>query len=117
MDGEEPTAILKRDALGRVTLPRERREALIAEFERSGLKGSEFARVAGINYGTFASWMQDRRHTRGDYGRGGRRACAAPAPAAATPMRLMEVVPAAVLPQAAGTPLRRSCLAFCPRQS
>lgn len=49
MDGEEPTTILKRDALGRVTLPRERREALIAEFERSGLKGSEFARAAGIN--------------------------------------------------------------------
>ena len=85
-------------------MPRDQREALIAEFERSGLRGTQFARAAGINYGTFASWMQDRRHARGDYVRGDRRAC--PAPVA--PLRLMEVVPAAasaVLPQAAGTSL------------
>jgi hypothetical protein len=40
MDGAGPMTILKRDALGRVTLPHAQREALIAEFERSGLKGT-----------------------------------------------------------------------------
>jgi|GEM_PF-2203846 len=33
------TSFLKRDALGRVTLKREQREALLDEFERSGIKG------------------------------------------------------------------------------
>ena len=55
MDADGPTTILKRDALGRVTLPREQREALIAEYERSGQRAAQFARMAGINYGTFAS--------------------------------------------------------------
>ena len=72
MDADGSMTILKRDALGRVTLPREQREALIAEFERSGLRATQFARMAGINYGTFASWMQDRRHARGDYARSDR---------------------------------------------
>lgn len=98
MDADGPTTILKRDALGRVTLPREQREALIAEFERSGLRGTQFARIAGINYGTFASWMQDRRHARGDYARSDRgEARVSPA----VPLRLMEAV---VAPSVAGLP-------------
>jgi transposase-like protein len=98
MDADGPTTILKRDALGRVTLPREQREALIAEFERSGLRATQFARIAGINYGTFASWMQDRRHARGDYARSDRgEARVSPA----VPLRLMEAV---VAPSAAGLP-------------
>jgi hypothetical protein len=32
-------AILKTDALGRVRTPRERREALLEEFEKSGMSG------------------------------------------------------------------------------
>ncbi len=59
--------VLKRDALGRVTLSSSQREALVDEFERSGLKGAEFARLVGVNYGTFAYWVQKRRHQRGDY--------------------------------------------------
>lgn len=59
--------VLKRDALGRVTVSREQREALVDEFERSGLKGAQFARLVGVNYGTFAYWVQQRRHQRGDY--------------------------------------------------
>ena len=89
MDADGPTTILKRDALGRVTLPREQREALIAEFEPSGLRATQFARMAWINYGTFASWMQDRRHARGDYARCDRgEARVSPA----VPLRLMEAV-------------------------
>jgi hypothetical protein len=68
MDGAERPTILKRDALSRVTTPRERRETLLDEFERSGLKGAQFARAAGINYQTFAGWLQQRRHARGAYG-------------------------------------------------
>jgi transposase-like protein len=64
---ESSSTVLKRDALGRVTVSRDQREALVDEFERSGLKGAQFARLAGINYGTFAYWMQQRRHQRGDY--------------------------------------------------
>ena len=59
--------ILKSDALGRVSTSREQREVLLDEFERSGLKGTQFARTAGVKYATFASWIQKRRHTRGEY--------------------------------------------------
>ncbi|OYW26230.1 MAG: hypothetical protein B7Z47_07825 [Chthoniobacter sp. 12-60-6] len=77
MDDTEATKILKRDALGRVTLTGEQREALLDEFERSGLKGKPFARLAGVNYPTFASWIQKRRHARGDYARASRGQAAA----------------------------------------
>jgi hypothetical protein len=67
MDGVAEDQIVKHDALGRVSTSRERREALLDEFERSGLKGAQFARAAGVNYQTFAAWVQRRRHARGDY--------------------------------------------------
>jgi hypothetical protein len=62
MNADEPTTILKRDAAGRVSMPKEKREALLDEFERSSLKGAAFARAAGIRYPTFAYWVQQRRH-------------------------------------------------------
>jgi hypothetical protein len=67
MPTDEATTILKRDVLGRVTISKERREALLDEFERSGLKGLPFARLVGVNYQSFASWIQKRRRERGDY--------------------------------------------------
>jgi hypothetical protein len=72
-------AILKRDATGRVHYSREQRKALLDEFERSGLKGAAFVRTVGIRYPTFANWIQQRRHARGDYYRNGARA-ATPGP-------------------------------------
>ncbi len=54
MTDEDLTTILKRDAMGRVTITREQREALLDEFERSGLKGMPFARMVGVAYPTFA---------------------------------------------------------------
>jgi len=60
--------ILKRDAVGRVSYSPERREGILDEFERSGLKGAAFARTIGLRYSTFAAWIQRRRHERGDYG-------------------------------------------------
>jgi hypothetical protein len=56
--------IVKRDAAGRVRTPVERREALLAEFDRSGMSGQKFAEWAGIKYTTFANWLQQRRKRR-----------------------------------------------------
>jgi transposase-like protein len=53
--------LLKTDARGRVRVSRESRAALLAEFAASGLSAARFARLAGINYTTFAGWVQKRR--------------------------------------------------------
>jgi hypothetical protein len=53
--------IVKIDRIGRVKTPRERREALLAEFDQSGMSGAQFAKWAGIKYGTFITWVQKRR--------------------------------------------------------
>jgi hypothetical protein len=53
--------IVKMDRIGRVKTPRERREALLGEFDRSGMSGQQFAKWAGIKYGTFITWVQKRR--------------------------------------------------------
>lgn len=60
-------ALLKTDVLGRVTLGREQREAVLDAFEASGMTGQAFALQHGIKIQTFASWIQKRRHARGDY--------------------------------------------------
>ena len=62
------TRNLKRGAMGRMGCPPGQREALLDEFERSGLNGAAFARAVGISYPTFANWIQKRRHARGDDG-------------------------------------------------
>ncbi|MFH1496454.1 MAG: transposase [Verrucomicrobiota bacterium] len=51
----------QRDRRGRVNWPRERREQLLAEYERSGLSQAAFARREGVRYPTFAHWVQQRR--------------------------------------------------------
>ena len=75
-----PDEVLKRDALGRVRTPRARREALLVEFEKSGVSAKQFAALLGVNYQTFASWVQAWRKARG------------PEPSAAGPVRLWEAV-------------------------
>ena len=57
----EVDQIVKVDRIGRIKTPRERREALLAEFDRSGMSGQQFAKWAGIKYGTFITWVQKRR--------------------------------------------------------
>jgi hypothetical protein len=59
--------VLKQDVLGRVKMPKARREQLLDEFERSGLPGLKFAELVGIKYPTFATWAQKRRRQRGAY--------------------------------------------------
>jgi hypothetical protein len=58
--------VLKVDTAGRVWTPREQREAVLDEFERSGVPASKFATHIGVKYPTFASWVQKRRKKRGD---------------------------------------------------
>ena len=60
-----PDEVLKRAALGRVRTPRARREALVEEFEKSGVSAKKFAALVGVNDETFASWVQTRRKARG----------------------------------------------------
>jgi hypothetical protein len=57
--------VLRVDCFGRITTTRERREALLAEFDRSGMSGQRFAKWAGIKYPTWASWVQKRRKEAG----------------------------------------------------
>jgi hypothetical protein len=56
--------VLKTDAKGRVWTPREDRERLLDEFERSGVPATKFAELVGVKYQTLASWIQKRRKTR-----------------------------------------------------
>ena len=57
----EPTELLKVDAKGRVRTRRERREAILAEFDRSAMSAAAFAREHGINYQTFWNWLRKRK--------------------------------------------------------
>ena len=95
MPTDETTLPHKRDVLGRVSVPKAQREALLDEFERSGLKGKPFAKLVGVNYQTFASWIQSRRRVRGDYARMVMTKNAAAEPTVVRkppPLRLMEAV-------------------------
>lgn len=60
-DSDDAGGTLKTDALGRVRSTPAQRAALLEEFERSGLSGTKFAAVAGVNYQTFATWRQQQR--------------------------------------------------------
>jgi hypothetical protein len=74
----EELEILKTDVLGRVRMPKAKRELILDRFEGSGMSGQAFADYIGVKYTTFASWVQNRRRERGEYGEGRR----SPAPLA-----------------------------------
>jgi transposase-like protein len=58
----EPGAeILKVDEVGRVQTPPEKREAMLAEYDRSGMTGAQFARFTGVRYATLMYWLEKRR--------------------------------------------------------
>jgi hypothetical protein len=56
--GEE---VIKTDLLGRRRTSAARREALLGEFDQSGLSAKQFAELSGIKYQTLATWLQKRR--------------------------------------------------------
>ena len=57
---------MKVDAAGRVWTPREQREVVLDEFERSGLPAAKFAQHIGMKASTLASWIQRRREYRSE---------------------------------------------------
>jgi hypothetical protein len=60
----ESGQIFSQDARGRLLIPRERRDALLAEYDRSGMSGVKFAQYVGIKYSTLAYWLKRRRELR-----------------------------------------------------
>jgi hypothetical protein len=56
--------IVKADTLGRVKVSAARREAILDEFEKSGMSGALFAKTIGVKYPTFATWVQKRHQER-----------------------------------------------------
>ena len=62
---EPGSEILKVDEVGRIQTPPEKREALLAEYERSGMTGAQFARFSGVRYATLMYWLQRRRKETG----------------------------------------------------
>ena len=57
--------ILKQDSLGRVRTPLAKRQEILAAFDGSGVSAARFAAMAGINYSTFSSWVQERNQKQG----------------------------------------------------
>ena len=64
--------LLKTDTVGRVRVPRERREQLLREFANSGISARRFAQLAGVNPVTFYSWVQKERARKPSVVDGGR---------------------------------------------
>ncbi len=62
---EPGSEILKVDEVGRIQTPAEKREALLAEYDRSGMTGAQFARFSGVRYATLMYWLQRRRKEAG----------------------------------------------------
>ena len=61
---QERSIVLKRDVRGRVRTPAEQREAMVGEFERSGLPGTQFAKLVGMKYSTLMAWVGRKRRWR-----------------------------------------------------
>ena len=53
--------LLKMDTWGRVRVSKEKRKAILDEFERSGVSAAQFAKIAGLKYSTLAGWLQRHR--------------------------------------------------------
>lgn len=54
-------AIIKADQRGRLRFAPDQRATLLAAYDTSGLSGPKFAQVHGLNYQTFAGWLQRRK--------------------------------------------------------
>ena len=45
--------------------PLAKRQEILAAFDGSGVSAARFAAMAGINYSTFSSWVQERNQKQG----------------------------------------------------
>ena len=70
----DPTEVVAQDARGRVRVSRERRAAVLEQFDASGMSAARFAEWCGVKYPTLVGWLQRRRRPGGQ-----------PAPDAAPP--------------------------------
>ena len=52
------------DSRGQMRVSRKKREALLSEFDQSGMSGPKFAKRARIKFTKFANWLQKRRRQR-----------------------------------------------------
>lgn len=66
------------DTRGRVRTSKAQRCVILAQFESSGMSAAQFARQTGLNYSTFALWVQRHRRTK--------------RPERKSPLRLLEAV-------------------------
>ena len=57
-------ALLKMDTRGRVCVSKEQRNAILDEFERSGVSAAQFAKLVGLKYSTLAGWRQRHRRAK-----------------------------------------------------
>ena len=64
----EACQVLPVDTRGRVRVSAQRREALLSQFDKSGMTGKRFASWAGINYQTLCGWLQRRRKAAANQG-------------------------------------------------
>jgi hypothetical protein len=88
---DDTNQVLKVDKRGRVRSTPEQRAGVLAEFDRSGLSGTKFCAVAGVNYQTFAAWLGKRR--RASNPPSGTKVARKPGPASSGgPMRWVEAV-------------------------
>lgn len=86
--------ILKRDARGRVRSTAEARAEAVAEYRRSGLSASAFAKMAGISKNTFWNWLQCHGLTQ-------KRGTSLSKSSSHPPVRFMQVTAQAAAPSAA----------------
>lgn len=83
----DQSGYLKVDSQGRVRTPAVKREAILEEFERSGMSGPAFAAHVGVKYQTFATWVQKRKRKRSQDGQAQGDAADAGGAAAPSPER------------------------------
>ena len=79
----EEVQIIPTESVGRVRTSGDRREELLAEYDRSGMTGAAFCRWVGVKYPTFMSWLSKRREAE---------AGAASRPEGGEPMQWLEAV-------------------------
>jgi hypothetical protein len=55
------TEVLKVDTQGRMRVPKDKQEEILAGYESSGMTGRQFAAYAGVKYSTLMSWVGKSR--------------------------------------------------------
>jgi transposase-like protein len=58
-------SLVKFDRRGRLRYAPEQKAALVEAYAASGVSGPKFAALHGVNYQTFASWLQKRKRAGG----------------------------------------------------